>query len=75
MSRDDVNWLLQTIKDPDEAECVLLAQYERGRISLQMMADIVREQGWINRTVNEFLTVASYHSIAYATMGLAAAVA
>lgn len=75
MNREDVNWLLQTIKDPDDAERFLLAQYEHGRISLQMMADIARERGWIYRTVNEFLTVATHHSMAYATRGFAVAVA
>ena len=75
MNREDVNWLLQTIKDPDDAERFLLAQYEHGRISLQVMADIAREQGWINRTVNRFLTVAAQRSLAYATTGLRAATA
>ena len=74
MNREDVNWLLQTIKDPDDAERFLLAQYEHGRISLQLMADIAEERGWINRTVNEFLTVPTQHSVAYATAGLAVAV-
>jgi hypothetical protein len=75
MNREDVNWLLQSIKEPDDVERFLLAQYEHGRISLQVMADIAREQGWINRTVNQFLTAAAQHSMAYATTGLKAATA
>jgi hypothetical protein len=75
MKREDVNWLLQTTKDPDDAERFLLAQYEHGRISLQVMADIAQEQGWINRPLNEFLTVAAQHSMAYATTGLRIATA
>jgi hypothetical protein len=75
MKREDVNWLLQTTKDPDDAVRFLLAQYEHGRISLQVMADIAREQGWINRPVNEFLTVAAQHSMEYATSGLRVATA
>jgi hypothetical protein len=73
MKREDVKWLLQTTKDPDDAERFLLAQYEHGRISFQVMADIAREQGWINRTVNQFLTVAAQHSMAYATKALGVA--
>jgi hypothetical protein len=75
MKREDVNWLLQTTKDPDDAERFLLAQYEHGRISLQVMADIAQEQGWINRALNEFLAVAAQHSMAYATTGLRIATA
>ena len=35
MSEKELNWLLQTIKDPATAERFVLAQYERGRISFQ----------------------------------------
>ena len=40
MNREELNWLLQTIKDAETAERFVLAQYERGRISLQVMADV-----------------------------------
>jgi hypothetical protein len=75
MNREDVNWLLETLKDPDDAERFVLAQYEHGRISLQTMADVARESGWINRTVNPFPTVAPRHSLAYANAGLTVGVA
>ena len=47
MNREELNWLLQTIKDAATAERFLLAQYERGRISLEVMADVAQERGWI----------------------------
>ena len=40
MNTEELNWLLQTIKDADTAERFVLAQYERRRISLQVMADV-----------------------------------
>ncbi len=44
MNREELNWLLQTIKDPADAERFVLAQYERGRISFLLMADIGRKR-------------------------------
>jgi hypothetical protein len=75
MNREEVNWLLQTIKGAENAECFLLAQYECGRISFQLMADVAREQGWMNRSANRFLTTATLHSNEYATTELAVVVA
>ncbi len=40
MNREGLNWLLQAIKDAEAAERFVLAQYERGRISFQMMTDV-----------------------------------
>jgi hypothetical protein len=40
MNREELNWLLQTIKDAETVERFVLAQYECGRISFQMMADV-----------------------------------
>jgi len=73
VNREEVNWFLQTIKDAETAERFVLAQYERGRISFQMMADVARERGWINRTANQFLTMATRHSTEYATPELSIA--
>ena len=75
MNKEELNWLLQTIKDAKTAELFVLAQYERGRISFQMMADVARERGWINRTTNQFLTTATHHSTEYATTELPVAIA
>jgi hypothetical protein len=52
----ELNWLLQTIEDAETAERFVLAQYERGRISFQVMADVARERGWINPAANRFMT-------------------
>jgi len=73
MNREELNWLLQTIKDAETAERFVLAQYERGRISLQMMADVARERGWINLNANQFLTMVMRHSSEYAKSELSIA--
>jgi hypothetical protein len=54
MTAEELNWLLQTIKDAANAERFVLAQYERGRISFQLMADVARKRGWVNRTAKQF---------------------
>jgi len=48
MNKDQVNWLLQSIQDPENAKRFLLAQYQRGRISLQLMNDVAPEPDGIN---------------------------
>lgn len=75
MNREEVNWLLQTIKDAENAERFVLAQYERGRISFQVMADVARERGSIYRTANRFLTTATRQWTEYATTELPIAIA
>jgi hypothetical protein len=62
MNREELNWLLQTIKDAETTERFVLALYEHGRISLQVMADVGRERGAINRNWNRFGTTATHHS-------------
>ena len=54
MTAEELNWLLQTIKDAANAERFVLAQYERGRISFQLMAAVARKRGSVNRTANQF---------------------
>jgi hypothetical protein len=39
------------------------------------MADVAREQGWMNRSANRFLTTATLHTNEYATTELAVVVA
>jgi hypothetical protein len=56
MNREEVNWLLQTIKDPENVKRFLLAQYQRGRISLQLMDDMTPERDC------PVLTTATEHS-------------
>jgi hypothetical protein len=73
--REELNWLLQTIEDAETAERFVLAQYERGRISSRVMADVARERGWINRTADQFLTTPNHHSTECATPELSIVVA
>jgi len=54
MTAEELNWLLPTIKDAANAERFVLAQYECGRISFQLMADLARRQGWVNPAANQF---------------------
>jgi hypothetical protein len=75
VNREELNWLLRTIKDAETAERFVLAQYERGRISFQMMADVARERESINRNANQFLAATSRHSTEYATLELLIAIA
>ena len=75
MDREELNWLLQTIQDAANAERFVLAQYGRGRISFQLMADIARKRGWINRTANQFAITATGPFAEYATTGVPIATA
>jgi hypothetical protein len=74
MNREELDWLLQTIKDAETAERFVLAQYQRGRISFQMMTDVAQEWSWINFTTNQFMT-ATTNSDVYATTELPVAFA
>ena len=44
MNSEELNWLLETIPDARTAERFVTAQYEHGRISSHVMADIARER-------------------------------
>ncbi len=41
----------------------------------QLMADVARERGWIDRTANQLLNTATRHSTEYATTELPVAIA
>jgi hypothetical protein len=75
VNREELNWLLETIQDAETAECFVLAQYELGRISSRVMADVARERGWSNLTTNQLLNTATRHSTEYATTELPVAFA
>ena len=75
MNREELNWLLQTIKDAETAERFVLAQYQRGRISFQLMADVARERDWINPTANQFMSMMTRRNNEYATTELTVAFA
>jgi hypothetical protein len=70
VNKEELNWLLQTIKDAETAERFVVAQYERRRISSQLMADVGRAWSWINRNANQVLTVTTRHSTECATTEL-----
>ena len=67
MRKKELNWLLQTIKDPATAERFVLAQYQRGRISFQLMAELARKRGWIERTTNQFAITTSSNLAGFTT--------
>ena len=73
MNREELNWLLQTIKDAEAVERFVLAQYERERISFQMMVDVAQERKWINPTANQFMTMTTRSSNEYASTELTVA--
>ena len=75
MNRGELNWLLETIKDAETAERFVLAQYEHGRISLQVMVHVARQRGWINCTTNPFFAAATRHSMDYVKAELPVAIA
>ena len=70
MNREELNWLLQTINGAATAECFVLAQYQHGRISWEVMADVARERGWIKRAANQFVNVLTSDSSQYASSHL-----
>lgn len=45
MNADEMNWLLQTIEDPETAKRFVQAQYKRGRISYDLMASLALPSG------------------------------
>ena len=53
MNSDEVNWLLETIADPEKAKRFVRAQYERGRISHHAMGKLARERDWTEWTMVE----------------------
>jgi hypothetical protein len=75
MNSEELNWLLQTIKDAETAARFVLAQYERRRISFQLMADVARERDWINPTANQFVAMTTRRNNEYATTELPVAFA
>jgi len=59
MSADEMRWLLRTISDPETAKRFVEAQYKRGRISVQAIADLAQEQLWADLAVAGALTAKS----------------
>jgi len=76
VNRSELNWLLQTIKSAEMADRFLLAQYERGRISLEVMADVARETGMDQPHLESILmNTGTRHLNEYATTELPVVIA
>jgi hypothetical protein len=74
VNSEELNWLLETIQDARTAERFVTAQYEQGRISSHVMAALVRERAWINRTASQLLNTATRHLTEFATTELPVAI-
>jgi hypothetical protein len=46
MNSDEVNWLLQTIEDPENAKRFVQAQYQRRRIPYRVVASLAWDRNW-----------------------------
>lgn len=66
MNADEMNWLLQTIEEPETARRFVQAQYELGRIPYQLVADLARQRGWTDHLPVRVRT-APATSVEYAT--------
>jgi len=74
VNKEQVNWLLQTIKGAATAKRFVLAQYQHGRISLEVMADVAHERSCIKRAANQFFTTLTWDSNQYAATELPIAI-
>ena len=52
MNADEMNWLLQTIEEPETAKRFVQAQYELGRIPYQLVVDLGRQR--VGLTTHQF---------------------
>jgi hypothetical protein len=67
MNSDEVNWLLQTIEDPENAKRFVQAQYERGRIPNHVMADLARDRNWTDWPAVEKPAALIFNGVHYDT--------
>jgi hypothetical protein len=66
MNADEMNWLLQTIEEPQTAKRFVHAQYEHRRVSSRVVADLAREHGWTDYPEIQ-VVAATAVSMAYTT--------
>ena len=59
MNADEMNWLLQTIEEPETARLFVRAQYERARISYEVVANLARERRCADYSAFHVLSVAT----------------
>jgi hypothetical protein len=67
MNADEMNWLLQTIEEPETARRFVQAQYERARISYEVMANLARERYWTDYSAFHVLSMATGSVIVHPT--------
>jgi hypothetical protein len=67
MNADEMNWLLQTIEEPDTARRFVQAQYERARISYEVMADLAWERRGTDYSAFRVLSMATASATVHPT--------
>jgi hypothetical protein len=67
MNADEMNWLLQTIKEPETARRFVRAQYERARISYEVMANLAWERGCTDYSAFHGLSMATASATVHPT--------
>ena len=71
MNADEMNWLLQTIEEPETAKGFVQAQYELGRIPYQLVVDLARQRGWTDYPPVQVWTAPSTtaHAVIFGAVG------
>lgn len=71
MNADEMNWLLQTIEEPETAKRFVQAQYELGRIPYQLVVDLARQRGWTDYPPVQVWTAPSTtaHAVIFGAVG------
>jgi hypothetical protein len=67
MNAYEMNWLLQTIEDPETARRFVQAQYERTRISYEVMANLARERRWTDYSTFHVLSMTTARATVHPT--------
>jgi hypothetical protein len=67
MNADEMNWLLQTIEGPETAKRFVRAQYERARISYEVMENLARERCWTAYSAFHVLSMATASATVHPT--------
>jgi hypothetical protein len=68
MHMEELKWLQQTMKNAETVERFVIGQYDRGRMSSQVLADTGRERSWTCGNANELLATTTGSSSEYTTM-------
>ncbi len=65
MTAQELNWSLETIPDAANTQRFVVAQCERGKISLQLLADVARKRVGVKRTAKQFAIAMTRYSNPY----------